>query len=109
MVISTKFMDFVIFGTWDLGHNGKKFKNIYISINHQICPIFHAENNLLKLKFNFAHFIGPVLTLRGPAPFKFGTTNNPVILQIYMSSGLHSSKFLSVRATVHSAWMLYQI
>jgi hypothetical protein len=24
---------------------------------------------LSKLQFNFAHFIGPILTLRGPAPF----------------------------------------
>jgi hypothetical protein len=44
-------------------------KNI-ISINHHICPIVHAENNLSKFKFNFAHFIGPILTLRGPAPFE---------------------------------------
>jgi hypothetical protein len=29
MVIWIKFMDFVIFGTTDLGHNGKKFKKIY--------------------------------------------------------------------------------
>jgi hypothetical protein len=43
-------------------------KKITISINHNICPIVHAENNLSKLKFNFAHFIGPILTLRGPAP-----------------------------------------
>jgi hypothetical protein len=49
-----------------MAKNTKKFT---ISINHHICPIFHAENNLSKLKFNFAHFIGPILTLRGPAPF----------------------------------------
>jgi hypothetical protein len=48
-------------------------KNIKISISHHICPIFHAENNLSKLKFNFAHFIGPILTLRGPAPFHAST------------------------------------
>jgi hypothetical protein len=60
-----------MFGTRDLGHNGKKLKKkkITISINHYICPIFHVENNLSKLQFNFAHFIGPILTLRGPAPF----------------------------------------
>jgi hypothetical protein len=46
----------------------KNSKIFTISINHHICPIFHAENNLSKLKFNFAHFIGPILTLRGPAP-----------------------------------------
>jgi hypothetical protein len=45
----------------------KNSKNFTISINHHICPIFHAENNLSTLKFNFAHFIGPILTLRGPA------------------------------------------
>jgi hypothetical protein len=67
MVILTKFLDFVMFGTKDLGHNGVKLKKITISINH-VCPIFHAENNLSKLQFNFAHFIGPILTLRGPAP-----------------------------------------
>jgi hypothetical protein len=41
-------------------------KKITISINHQTCPIFHAENDMSKLQFNFAHFIGPILTLRGP-------------------------------------------
>jgi hypothetical protein len=46
----------------------KNSKYFTISINHHICPIFHAENNLSKLQFNFAHFIGPILTLRGPAP-----------------------------------------
>jgi hypothetical protein len=47
----------------------KNLKKITISINHHICSIVHAENNLSKLKLNFAHFIGPILTLRGPAPF----------------------------------------
>jgi hypothetical protein len=72
MVILTKFLDFVMFGTRDLGHNGVKFKKFTISINHHIhvCPIFHAENNLSKLQFNFAHFIGPILTLRGPTSFQ---------------------------------------
>jgi hypothetical protein len=46
----------------------KNSKNFTISISHHICPIFHAENDLSKLKFNFAHFIGPILTLRGPTP-----------------------------------------
>jgi hypothetical protein len=46
-----------------------------ISINYHICPIFHAENNLTKLQFNFAHFIGPILTLRGPAPLTRGIYN----------------------------------
>jgi hypothetical protein len=49
-----------------MAKNSKKF---IISINHQICPIFHAENDMSKLQFNFAHFIEPILTLRGPAPF----------------------------------------
>jgi hypothetical protein len=67
MVILTKFLDFVMFGTRDLGHNGVKLKKkITISINHHICPIFYAENNLSKLQLNFAHFIGPILTLREP-------------------------------------------
>jgi hypothetical protein len=66
----SKFLDFVMFGTGDLGHNGEKLKTIAISLNHHICPIFHAENNLSKLQLNFAHFIGPILTLRGPAPLK---------------------------------------
>jgi hypothetical protein len=43
--------------------NKQKKKNI--SMNHYICTIFHAENNLS----NFAYFIGPILTLRGPATF----------------------------------------
>jgi hypothetical protein len=47
-----------------MAKNSKKFT---ISINHHICPIFHAENNLSKLQFNYAHFIGPILILRGPA------------------------------------------
>jgi hypothetical protein len=57
-----------MFGTGVLWHNGEKFKKFTISINHHICPIVRAENNLSKLEFNFAHFIGPILTLRGPAP-----------------------------------------
>jgi hypothetical protein len=83
MVILTKFLDFVMFGTGDLGHNGEKLKKNIFSLNHHIYPIFHAENNLSKLQFNFAHFSGPILTLRGPAslfcllmevsPQKYGT------------------------------------
>jgi hypothetical protein len=65
MVNFSKFLDFVMFGTGDLGHSGEKLKKITIFINHHICPIFHAENNLSKLQFNFAHFTGPILTLRG--------------------------------------------
>jgi hypothetical protein len=66
MVILTKFFDFVMFGTRDLGHNGEKLKKkITISINHHICPIFLAEDNLSKLQFNFVHFIGLILSLRG--------------------------------------------
>jgi hypothetical protein len=65
-VILTNFLDFVMFGTRDIGHNGVKLKKITSSINHHICPIFHAENNLSKLKLNFAHFNGPILTLREP-------------------------------------------
>jgi hypothetical protein len=68
MAILTKFLDFAMFGTRDLGHNGKKLKKITIYIKHYICPVFHVENNLSKLHFNFAHFIGPILTLRRPAP-----------------------------------------
>jgi hypothetical protein len=34
----------------------KKLKKITISINHHICPIFHAENNLLKFPFHWADF-----------------------------------------------------
>jgi hypothetical protein len=48
-----------------IAKNSKKFT---MFINHHICPIFRAENNLSKLQFNFAHFIGPILTLCGPAP-----------------------------------------
>jgi hypothetical protein len=47
-----------------------KKKKITIFINHHICPIFHAKNNLSRLLFNFAHFIGPILTLRGPTSFQ---------------------------------------
>jgi hypothetical protein len=43
-------------------------KKITIYINHYVCPNFHLENSLSKLQFNLAHFIGPILTLRGPAP-----------------------------------------
>jgi hypothetical protein len=72
MAILTKFLDFAMFGTRDPGHNGKKSKKFAMSINHYICSIFHVENNLSKLQFNFAHFVGPILTLCGPAPlFKY--------------------------------------
>jgi hypothetical protein len=57
----SKLLDFGMFGTM-----AKISKNFTISINHHISPIFHAENNLSKLQFNLAHFIGPILTLRGP-------------------------------------------
>jgi hypothetical protein len=53
-----------------LGTMTKYWKKFTISINHCICPIFHVENNLSKLQFNFAHFIGPILTPRGPAPLQ---------------------------------------
>jgi hypothetical protein len=62
MVILTKFLDFVMFGTKDLGHNGVKLKKNLPSPQ----TIIYAENNLSKLQFNFAHFIGPILTLREP-------------------------------------------
>jgi hypothetical protein len=55
-----------------------KNKKNTISINHYICPIFHVENNLSKLQFNFAHFIGPILTLRGPAPLR---AMGPLVLE----------------------------
>jgi hypothetical protein len=71
-VILTKFLDFVMFGTRDIGHNGVKLKKNPISINHHICPIFHAENNSPKLQFNFAHFIGPIFTLCGPTSLDLG-------------------------------------
>jgi hypothetical protein len=74
MVIFSKFLDFVMFGTGDLGHNGKKLKQkITIFINHHtcICPIFHAVNDLSKLQFNFAHFIALILTLRGPTSLAY--------------------------------------
>jgi hypothetical protein len=87
MAILTKFLDFAMFGTRDLGLNGKKFLKITISINHYICPIFHVENNLSKLQFNFAHFIGPILTVRGPAPFHPAT---PLLLARSLS--LHNLK-----------------
>ena len=38
------------------------------------------------------------------ANFKFGTTNNPVILQIYMSSGLHP--FEIPECTCHCAFSM---
>jgi hypothetical protein len=77
MAILTKFLDFAMFGTRDLGHNGKNLKKkITISINHYVCPIFHVENNLSKLHFNFAHFIGPILTLRRSAPLSKLKRNN---------------------------------
>ena len=56
MAILTKFLDFATFGTRDLGHNGKKLEKNTIYINHYICPIFHVENNLSKLQFNFDFF-----------------------------------------------------
>jgi hypothetical protein len=65
----------MMFGTGDLGHNGKKLKQFTIFINHYICPIFHGENNLSKLLFNFAHFIGPILALRGPTSLWHFTYN----------------------------------
>jgi hypothetical protein len=64
MVILTKFLDFVMFGTRDLGHNDIKFKKI--SINHHIHALYFMQKTMSKLQFNFAHFIGPILTLQGP-------------------------------------------
>jgi hypothetical protein len=58
----------------------KKSKNFTIFINHHICPIFHAEIDLSKLQLNFAHFIGPILTLHGPTSFKVGT--KPGVIQV---------------------------
>jgi hypothetical protein len=56
-----------------------KYTNIFtIFINHHICPIFHAEDNLPKLQFNFAHFIGPILTLRGPSSLQPFTSNGDI-------------------------------
>jgi hypothetical protein len=55
-----------MYGTRISGAMAKNSKHFTISINHYICPIFHAENNLSKLQFNLAHFIGLILTLRGP-------------------------------------------
>jgi hypothetical protein len=56
----------------------KNKKTITIYINHYICPIFHVENNLSKLQFNFANFIGLILTLRGPAPLSKMIDNTPL-------------------------------
>jgi hypothetical protein len=47
-----------------MAKNNNNNKNT-ISLNHHICPIFLAENKLSKLQFNFAHLIGPILTLHG--------------------------------------------
>jgi hypothetical protein len=55
-----------MFETYDLRHISAKLKIFIIVINYYICSIFHAENNLLKLQFNFTHFIRPILTLCGP-------------------------------------------
>jgi hypothetical protein len=65
MVILTKFLDFVMFGTRDLGHNGVKFKKMY----HLHKPSYMSYLSCRKLQFNFALFIGPILTLRGPTSF----------------------------------------
>jgi hypothetical protein len=59
-----------MFGTRDLGHSGEKFKKFYHLHKRSYIPIFHAENNLSKLEFNFAHFIGLILTHLGPASLK---------------------------------------
>jgi hypothetical protein len=94
MVILTKFLDIVMFATRDLGHNGEKLKKkMIISINNHICPIFHAEDNLSKLQFNFAPFIGPILTIRGLVPLncKFKNGGN-----LYMKSGWLGTKNASV-------------
>jgi hypothetical protein len=71
MAIFSKFLDFGMFGIGDLGTLAKNSKTFTISINLYICPILHAESNLLKLQFNFAHFIGPILTLRGPTSLNY--------------------------------------
>jgi hypothetical protein len=68
MVLLTKFLDFVIFGTRDLMHNGEKLNKFY-HLHKLSYPIVHAENNLSKLQFNFDHFIWPILTLLGSISF----------------------------------------
>jgi hypothetical protein len=71
-----------------------KKKKIAISINHYICPIFHVENNLSKLQFNFAHFIGPILTLRGPAPFQYYVSEQGVYRIVHSNISLwHNLNF----------------
>jgi hypothetical protein len=80
-----------------LGTMAKKLEKFTISINHYICPIFHVENNLSKLQFNFAHFIGPILTLRGPAPLWHIKTFN-------MKYGL-----LTHFAWITTTWSIFQL
>jgi hypothetical protein len=74
MVIFTEFLDFVMFGTRDLGHNSDFFFKLpKISINHHNYAVFHAENNLSKLQLSFFHFhSGLILTLRGPTSLNSG-------------------------------------
>ena len=81
MVIFTKFLDFVIFGTKDLGHSSAKLKMLYHLDRHHRYPILHAENDLSKLHFNFTHFIGPILTLHGPTAF-LNTISTSLIITV---------------------------
>jgi hypothetical protein len=50
-------------------------------MNHQIFPIVHAKNNLSKLQFNFARFIGSILALCGPTSLLFHIQTDPQIYQ----------------------------
>jgi hypothetical protein len=72
MVILTKFLDFVTFGTRDLGHNGEKFRFFFYHFHKPSCMLYLlCRNNLSKLQFNFGHFIGQILTLRWPTSLLF--------------------------------------
>jgi hypothetical protein len=68
IVAFCKSLDFVMFETKNVMHTSAELKMLTTLINYHMCPIFHAENNLSKLQFNFTHSIGSILTLRGPTP-----------------------------------------
>jgi hypothetical protein len=91
MVIFSKFLDFVMFGTRDLRHNGTMAKKkITISINYHICPI--SMQKIICQNFNsILPFIGPILTHVGPTSFSTVNFQYSIItciwrLDLYLSA-----------------------
>jgi hypothetical protein len=101
MVIFSKFLDLVMFETKDLRHISAKLKIFIFLINYHTCPIFHAENNLSKLQFNFTHFIESILNLRGPTSF---------VLQVKLTyNSITQFQFLHIVMCTFKFLMFYMV